>query len=139
MFVFKKLFPAFTLLISIMLLCTLAHAQSSKKIRTIIVDAGHGGTDDGARSEYEGSLNSKEKNVTLAIALKLVAELKEELPDVNIIPTRTTDIYQPVKEKAKIANDYHGDLFVCIHADAVDLRTASRIIGHHKETYYTVK
>ena len=139
MFVFKKPFPFFLLLSSLILFYSVTDAQSSKKIRTIIVDAGHGGTDDGARSEYEGSLNSKEKNVTLAIALKLVAELKEELPDVNIIPTRTTDIYQPVKEKAKIANDYHGDLFVCIHADAVDLRTASRIIGHHKETYYTVK
>lgn len=123
----------------LLFLCTAADAQSARKIKTIIVDAGHGGTDDGARSEYEGSLNSKEKNVTLAIALKLVAELKKELPDVNIIPTRTTDIYQPVHEKAKIANDNHGDLFVCIHADAVELRTASRIIGHHKETYYTVK
>jgi N-acetylmuramoyl-L-alanine amidase len=115
------------------------HVQAQRKIRTIIVDAGHGGTDDGARSEYEGSLNSKEKNVTLAIALKLVDDLKQALPDVNIIPTRTTDIYQNPREKARIANENHGDLFVCIHADAVELRTASRIIGHRKETYHTVK
>ena len=139
MFVFKKLFSFFLLSSSLILLCSTAHAQSSKKIKTIIVDAGHGGTDDGARSEYEGSLNSKEKDVTLAIALKLVDELKKQLPDVNIIPTRTTDIYQNPREKAKIANDYHGDLFVCIHADAVDLRTASRIIGYHQERYYTIK
>src|SRR6202142_2152905 len=139
MLAFKKPFPFFLLFSSLLFLCSISNAQSSKKIRTIIVDAGHGGTDDGARSEYEGSLNSKEKNVTLAIALKLVAELKQELPDVNIIPTRTTDIYQNPREKAQIANDNHGDLFVCIHADAVELRTAYRIIGHHKETYYTVK
>jgi len=139
MFVFKKSVSFFLLLSSFILLCSVAEAQSIKKIRTIIVDAGHGGTDDGAHSEYRGSLNSKEKNVTLAIALKLVAELKQELPDVNIIPTRTTDIYQNPREKARIANENHGDLFVCIHADAVNLRTASRIIGHRMETYYTVR
>src|SRR5438045_6356092 len=87
-------------------------AQAPKKIRTIIVDAGHGGSDFGAQGEYEGSLNSKEKNITLAISLKLVDELKKELPGVQIIPTRTTDIYQSPKEKAQIANDNHGDLFV---------------------------
>jgi N-acetylmuramoyl-L-alanine amidase len=139
MFVSKSRLSSFLLFSFLLFLFTAADAQSTRKIKTIIVDAGHGGTDDGARSEYEGSLNSKEKNVTLAIALKLVTELKKELPDVNIIPTRTTDIYQNPREKAQIANDYHGDLFVCIHADAVVLRTASRNIGHHKETYYTVK
>ncbi len=139
MFIPKPRLSFFLLFAFLLFLSAAVNAQSSRKIKTIIVDAGHGGTDDGARSEYEGSLNSREKNVTLAIALKLVAELKKELPDVNIIPTRTTDIYQNPREKAKIANDYHGDLFVCIHADAVVLRTASRIIGHHKETYYTVK
>ncbi|HEY5407113.1 MAG TPA: N-acetylmuramoyl-L-alanine amidase [Ginsengibacter sp.] len=139
MFLSKNRLPVFLLSSFLLFLSTAVDAQSSKKIRTIIVDAGHGGTDDGAHSEYEGSLNSKEKNVTLAIALKLVAVLKEQLPDVNIIPTRTTDIYQNPREKAQIANDNHGDLFVCIHADAVVLKTASRIIGHHKEIYYTVK
>jgi N-acetylmuramoyl-L-alanine amidase len=139
MFVLKKPYQFFILFSSLLLLCTFADAQYLKKIKTIIVDAGHGGTDDGAHSEYEGSLNSKEKNITLAIALKLVDELKKQMPGVNIIPTRTTDIYQPVHEKAQIANDNHGDLFVCIHADAVNLRTASRIVGHRKETYYTTK
>ena len=122
-----------------MLLCLVANAQSGKKIRTIIVDPGHGGSDNGARGEYEGSLNSKEKNITLAISLKLVAELKKQLPDVNIIPTRTIDVFNSVREKAKFANDNHGDLFVCIHADAVNLKTGSRIIGYRAETYHTVK
>ena len=57
MFVFKKLFSFFLLSSSLILLCSTAHAQSSKKIKTIIVDAGHGGTDDDAHSEYKGSLN----------------------------------------------------------------------------------
>jgi len=135
----KKSYSFFLLFFSMMLLCLTAGAQAGKKIKTIIVDAGHGGSDYGAQGEYEGSLNSKEKNITLAIAIKLVAELKKQMPGVQIIPTRTTDIYQSPKEKAQIANDNHGDLFVCIHADAVNLRTGSRIIGYRAETYHTVK
>ena len=103
------------------------------------MDAGHGGKDDGAHGDYEGSLNSKEKNITLAIALKLVNELRKDMPDVNIVPTRKTDIYQTPREKAQIANENHGDIFVCIHADAVNLKTGSRIIGHRMETYTSVK
>src|SRR4051812_41388702 len=92
--------------------------QTPKKLKTIIVDAGHGGTDPGSVGTYENSLRSKEKDITLAISMKLVEELKKQLPDVNIIPTRTTDIYQDPREKASIANQNKGDLFLCIHADA---------------------
>jgi len=116
-----------------------AVAQTSKKIKTIIVDAGHGGKDFGAHGGYEGGLNSNEKDVTLEISNKLVAELRKQLPDVKIIPTRTTDIYQSPPEKADIANENHGDLFVCIHADAVNLKTGRRQIGQHRETRYHVK
>ena len=82
-----------------------ASSTNLKQLKTIIVDAGHGGTDVGAVGQYENSLRSKEKDVTLAISIKLVAELKKQLPDVNIVPTRTTDIYQDPSEKADIAND----------------------------------
>jgi N-acetylmuramoyl-L-alanine amidase len=116
-----------------------AVSAQAKKIKTIIVDAGHGGSDAGARGEYEGTLGSLEKNITLAISKKLVATLREKMPGVNVIPTRTTDVYQSPKEKAQIANDYHGDLFVCIHADAVALKTGSRIVGYKTQRYNTVK
>ena len=85
-----------------------AFAQTPKKLRTIIVDAGHGGTDAGAIGQYENSLRSKEKDVTLEISKKLVAELKKQLPNLNIVPTRTTDIYQNPREKAVIANENKG-------------------------------
>ena len=112
-------------------------SQGPRKIKTIIIDPGHGGTDHGAKGEYEGTLGSLEKNITLAISMKLVEDLKKAMPDINIIPTRTTDIFMNVREKAKFANEHHGDLFVCIHADAVTLKTASRIVGYKNETYYT--
>ena len=114
-------------------------AQAPKKIRTIIVDAGHGGSEPGAHAENEGSMGTYEKNITLAISNKLIAELKRQLPDTKIVATRTSDITQPVKEKARIANENHGDLFVCIHADALSLKTGSRIIGYRTETYTTTK
>lgn len=114
-------------------------AFSQKKLSTIIVDAGHGGTrDPGATGQYEGSLRSKEKDITLAISLKLVAELKKRLPDVKTIPTRTTDIYQDPHEKARIANDQGGQLFLCIHADSGPLKPGKRQIGTREETRYKI-
>jgi N-acetylmuramoyl-L-alanine amidase len=134
--VFKS---GFLILSSLFLYSAATYAQGPKKIKTIIIDPGHGGQDNGARGEYEGTLGSKEKDITLAISLKLVAELKKQMPGVNVLPTRTTDVYDPVGVKAKFANDNHGDLFVSIHADAVALKTGSRIIGYKAETYHTTK
>ena len=114
-------------------------AQTPKKIKTIIVDAGHGGHDGGAHGGYEGGLKSSEKNITLAISNKLVEELRKELPEVKVVPTRTTDIYQSPTEKADIANANKGDLFVCIHADAAALKTGSRVVGHRMVTVYDSK
>lgn len=113
------------------------YSQVPRKIKTIIIDPGHGGEDHGAHGEYEGTLGSLEKNITLAISMKLVADLKEAMPDVNIVPTRTTDVFMNVHQKAQFANDHHGDLFVCIHADAVSLKTGSRIVGYKTQVYHT--
>lgn len=110
----------------------------TKKLKTIIIDAGHGGTDVGAVGQYEGSLKAREKDITLAISNKLVAELRKQLPELTIVPTRTTDIYQDPKTKAKIANDNKGDLFISIHADAVNLKTGKRQIGTKTVTKYKV-
>ena len=117
-----------------------AYSQTTKKtiLKTIIVDAGHGGTDAGAVGQYENSLRSKEKDVTLAITKKLVAQLQKELPDVKTIPTRTTDIYQPPPEKARLANEYGGQLFICIHADSGPLKQGRRQIGTRMVTRYKI-
>jgi N-acetylmuramoyl-L-alanine amidase len=88
--------------ISILVFSISLHSQTPKLLKTIIVDAGHGGSDNGAVGQYEGSLRSKEKDITLAISKKLVAALQRELPEVNTIPTRTTDIFQNVNEKARL-------------------------------------
>jgi len=118
---------------------SVSFSQVQKKIKTIVVDAGHGGSKDpGATGQYENSLRSKEKDITLAISLKLVEELKKQLPGVAIVPTRTTDVYQHPTEKARIANEAKGDLFLCVHADSGPLKTGRRQIGTHTVTRYKV-
>ncbi|CAN5442700.1 hypothetical protein BH11BAC3_BH11BAC3_28250 [soil metagenome] len=125
-----------TILLSGFLFSFASYGQSAKKLKTIIVDAGHGGSDAGAVGQYEGSLRSKEKDVTLAISKKLVVTLQKALPDVNIVPTRTTDVFNNVNEKASIANQNKGDLFLCIHADSGPLKTARRQTGTRQVTHY---
>ncbi len=125
-------------LIAFLIISTITFAQGGKTLRTIIVDAGHGGTDVGAVGQYENSLKSLEKNITLAIATKLVKTLKKRVPEVRTIPTRTTDVFQTVKEKANIANENKGDLFLCIHADSGPLKTGKRQVGSKTVTKYRI-
>lgn len=113
-------------------------AAQGKKLRTIVVDAGHGGSDPGAHGVYDGTLGSYEKDVTLQIAMKLVAELKKQLPDVKVIPTRTTDVFDNVRVKANIANEAKGDLFLCIHADSGPVKTGRRQTGTKTVTKYKI-
>jgi N-acetylmuramoyl-L-alanine amidase len=136
---FKNKLVVFSLLcFSPLLYINAVWAQPGKTIKTIVVDAGHGGQDGGATGQYENSLRSKEKDVTLAISKKLVAELKKQLPSVNVIPTRTSDIYQDPREKARIANENKGDLFLCIHADSGPLKTGRRQVGTRTVTRYKI-
>lgn len=136
--IFKK---GYFLLFSVTLLSVFSlstQAQVGKQLKTIIVDAGHGGSDPGATGQYENSLRSKEKDVTLAISKKLVAELKKQLPELKVVPTRTTDIFQSPREKANIANENKGDLFICIHADSGPLKTGKRQTGTKMVTKYKI-
>lgn len=136
--ILKKGYFVFSLITLLSVFTLTGFAQGGKQLKTIIVDAGHGGTDPGAVGQYENSLRSKEKNVTLAISKKLVAELKKQLPEIQVVPTRTTDIFQSPREKANIANDYKGDLFICIHADSGPLKTGKRQTGTKMVTKYKV-
>jgi N-acetylmuramoyl-L-alanine amidase len=108
--------------------------RSGARINTIIVDAGHGGSDQGARGRY-----STEAQITLKLAIQLEEILKRELPETRIVMTRTTDIFHNVREKADIANQQKGDLFVCIHVNAAPPRRHRELTGYRTRTYYTGK
>jgi N-acetylmuramoyl-L-alanine amidase len=89
--------------------------QPSRNLRDVVIalDAGHGGKDPGAR----GPGNSSEKNVTLAIALKL-KQIIDRQPGMRAVLTRNGDYYIELRERLKIARKYNADVFVSIHADA---------------------
>lgn len=102
----------------VMLIFVAATPPSSKKIykksiSTIVIDAGHGGHDPGCHSA-----NVREKEVTLAIALALGSKLKEQMPDVKIIYTRSSDKFVELWERAAIANRNNADLFISIHCNS---------------------
>jgi N-acetylmuramoyl-L-alanine amidase len=84
------------------------------KIKTIVIDAGHGGVKPGAAGKY-----SLEKNVALKVALKLGKKLEEELPGIKIIQIRKTDVDVDWYRRAEIANDAKADLFVSIHCNSM--------------------
>lgn len=107
---------------------------TQNSLRTIVIDAGHGGKDFGAKGVY-----SYEKNVTLAIALKLQAAIQQALPDVKIVMTRTTDVFDDPREKAEKANNAKGDLFICIHCNSAKPIRHSEVTGYKTKTYYTGK
>ena len=90
-----------------------AEAQNAK-IQTVVIDAGHGGKDAGAVGK-----KAKEKDITLAVAKKVGANIKKQYPDVKVYYTRTTDVFVELMERAKIANRNNADLFISIHCNAV--------------------
>ena len=84
------------------------------KFKTVVIDAGHGGKDPGAMGKL-----ALEKDIVLAIALKVGAYVKENMPDVKVIYTRTEDVFVPLDERAEIANKAKADLFVSIHGNSI--------------------
>ncbi len=100
-------------------------AQRGVRISTVVIDAGHGGKDPGASGKH-----AKEKNITLAIALKLGHYIKQNMPHVKVIYTRKTDQFIPLYKRAEIANKNHADIFISIHCNS---NTSTRPYG--VETY----
>ncbi len=84
-----------------------------KGVKTVVIDAGHGGKDPGCSGHIHN-----EKDVTLAVALKLGKLIEENLKDVKVIYTRKTDVFVELEERAQIANRNEADLFISIHCNA---------------------
>ncbi len=93
--------------------CFPLHAQRIGAMRKVVIDAGHGGHDPGALGRQ-----SKEKNINLAIALKLGRLIETSLKDVKVIYTRDKDNFVELYRRASIANESKADLFISIHCNA---------------------
>lgn len=101
------------------------------KISCICIDAGHGGTDPGAiQGKY------REKDITLAVALKLGKLIENAYPDVKIVYTRKTDVAVDLWERGKIANTAKAQLFISIHVNKFAKSSArgveTYVLGLHK-------
>lgn len=93
-------------------------SQSTNKVvlRTVVIDAGHGGHDPGTVSPDK---KYKESKINLEVALKLGELIQERYPDVKVLYTRSTDVFIPLAERADIANKNRADLFISIHVNSV--------------------
>jgi len=85
----------------------------NQRLIVVVVDAGHGGEDPGAR----GRRGTREKDVTLAIARKLKTRIEQE-PNMRVVLTRDGDYFIPLHHRVEKARKVRADLFVSIHADA---------------------
>lgn len=123
---FTVLFLAITLLIS-----SSDILRHEFKIKTVVIDAGHGGKDPGTHGT-----DLKEKDVVLKIALKLGEYIEKNYPEVKVIYTRKTDKFIELKERAAIANKNKAELFISIHANAISnsttFGTETWVMGLHK-------
>lgn len=101
------------------------------KLKTVVIDAGHGGKDPGSMGKH-----SMEKDIVLDIALKLGKYIETLLPEVKVVYTRTKDEFIPLYQRADIANKNKADLFISIHANGnkeshVD-GTETLVLGLHR-------
>lgn len=96
-----------------MLLFAVAVMAANRKF-TLVIDAGHGGTDHGAPGSY-----SKEKDLTLKYALAFGRYVEDNSPDVRVVYTRKTDVFVTLAGRADIANKCNADLFLSFHINAV--------------------
>lgn len=103
----------------------------------IVLDAGHGGKDYGACEN-----GAHEKDINLAVAKRLESMISKEMKKVKVVMTRSTDKYLTLQERADIANNAHGDLFMSIHVNSVDKKSAGRtsvkgssvyVLGLHRD------
>ena len=130
----KKLALTGVLSVTFALLLCSFNRDEPKGIKIVVIDAGHGGTDPGCNG-----VSNKEKDVSLAVALKLGKLIEENNKDVKVIYTRTTDVFVQLEDRAKIANKSKADLFISIHCNAAgkpviikDKKTGKKRIKKYK-------
>ena len=123
---------AFFLIVSFLFCFKTVFSQTGLGINTIVIDPGHGGKDPGAISPNK----NYEKTVVLKVSLLLGELIKKAYPNVKVIYTRDDDRFIGLAKRAKIANEIGADLFISVHANAVESSSANGfetwVLGLHK-------
>ena len=124
----KRIFMRFLILCLLIFTVNFASAQ---KLKTVVLDAGHGGHDTGALGK-----NSREKDITLSIVLKLRDYINQNMKDVKVVLTRDDDTFVELHRRARIANEKKADLFISIHCNSTHSATVfgaeTFVMGLHK-------
>lgn len=128
----KRSVSNFGILCLLLFIYPAAFAQNNlTRIDRVVIDAGHGGEDPGALGKH-----CREKDIVLAIALKTGEYIEKNMPDVNVIYTRNSDVFIELYKRAQIANESHADLFISIHCNANPRTTPygaeTYVMGLHK-------
>lgn len=108
-------------------LCVFSTGAQDLRLRTVAIDAGHGGRDPGAVSKDH---KTYEKTLTLDIARRLSSKITESCPDIKVIQTRPTDYYVELLDRANAANKADADLFISIHINSVASTSANGCSVH---------
>ena len=114
------------LLLATLFLCTSFTDDKKKtnsKIRTIVIDPGHGGKDSGTMGTKRFKVY--EKHVALAVSLKLGDYIKNAFPNIDVVYTRSSDVFLELNERTELANNANADLFISIHCDGFTNSTPS--------------
>lgn len=116
------------------ILSVLPSRAEDLRLRTVAIDAGHGGDDPGAVSKDR---RTYEKTITLDIARRLVSKINEAYPDVKVISTRPSDAYVTLNDRAEKANRADADLFISIHVNSTESTSPNgysiHILGQSKK------
>ncbi|NWJ49410.1 MAG: N-acetylmuramoyl-L-alanine amidase [Bacteroidetes bacterium] len=127
----RKFVSYLTVIILLFIFQNQLYAQRKNQVHRIVIDAGHGGHDPGARGK-----SCREKDITLSIALKTGKLIKKNCPGVEVIYTRETDVFVELYRRAQIANENKADLFISIHCNAnpspFPYGTECYVMGLHK-------
>ena len=97
--------------------------KTNSKIRTVVIDPGHGGKDSGTMGTKRFKIY--EKHVALAVSLKLGDYIKNAFPNVDVVYTRDSDVFLELNERTELANNANADLFISIHCDGFTNSTPS--------------
>jgi N-acetylmuramoyl-L-alanine amidase len=109
-------------------------AQTRPRKRTVVIDAGHGGRDAGTSGRARSGRMIVEKDVALAVAHQVAKELRER--DIDVVMTRSADVFVELPERGRIANARRGDIFISIHVNASAPRARNGSAARGVETYF---
>ncbi len=130
----KRSILLFLVLVLIQSFGTAQNADTPYRMKTVVIDAGHGGNDPGNLGT--GRYKTREKDIALEVALMVGGYIEKQFPEIKVIYTRSTDVFIGLSDRTDIANKAKADLFISIHCNAASNPSAMGVetfaLGLHK-------